>query len=82
MNTYKAKGVCATEIKFEVEGNIIKYVSFSSGCNGNLKGISALIEGMDVDDVIKKIKGTDCKNRGTSCPDQLAIALENWKRGM
>lgn len=79
MNHYTTKGVCCKEIQFEVEGEVIKNVRFESGCNGNLKGLSSLVDGMKLDDVIRKIKGTTCGKRKTSCPDQLAIALENWK---
>ena len=63
-----------------VEDGIIVSVKFTGGCNGNTQGISALIKGMKVTDAIKKLKGIDCNGRGTSCPDQLAIALENILR--
>ena len=79
MNTYKTKGTCSTEINFEVENNIIKSVEFVRGCEGNLQGISALVKGMNIDDAISKLEGIDCRNRGTSCPDQLAKALKEWK---
>lgn len=75
MNTYKTKMTCSTEINFEVENNIIKEVSFVNGCSGNLQGIAALVKGMEVDTAIDKLKGIDCRGRGTSCPDQLAQAL-------
>lgn len=74
--TYQTQGVCSSQIDFEVEDGIVKNVRFTRGCNGNTQGISALVEGMSVDDVISKLKGTNCNGRGTSCPDQLAIALE------
>ena len=74
--SYTTRGVCSRQINFEIENNIVKKVTFIGGCNGNLKGISSLVEGMQVNDVIKKLKGTDCGGKGTSCPDQLACALE------
>lgn len=80
MLVYKTKGVCSHEIQLDLDGDIIKSVRFVGGCNGNTKGISQLVEGMKIDDVINKLKGTDCGGRGTSCPDQLALALEAAKR--
>ena len=74
---YKTKGTCSTNIHFEVEDGKVKNVSFTGGCNGNLKGISALVEGMKVEDVIDKLEGTTCSFKPTSCPDQLAKALKN-----
>lgn len=74
--TYQPQGVCSAQIDFEVEEGIVKNVRFTRGCNGNTQGISALVEGMQVDEVIKRLKGTNCNGRGTSCPDQLARALE------
>ncbi|MDV4150612.1 TIGR03905 family TSCPD domain-containing protein [Clostridium sp. AL.422] len=79
MFVYKTKGVCSTEIHLDIENNIIKKVDFIRGCEGNLLGISVLVSGMNVDDAIIKLKGIDCKNRGTSCPDQLSKALEEYK---
>ena len=76
IHTYKTHGTCSREIQFEVNDGIVSNVKFVSGCNGNLQGIGALVEGMKVEDVIKKLKGIDCGGRGTSCPDQLAHALE------
>lgn len=76
---FKTKGTCSTEINFEVEDNKVKSVSFVGGCNGNLKGISSLVEGMSVDDVITKLEGTTCGFKSTSCPDQLAKALKEYK---
>ena len=77
--TYKTKGTCSREIGFDIEGNIVKNVSFFMGCNGNTQGISKLVEGMTVDEVIKRLEGIDCGGRGTSCPDQLAKALKEAK---
>lgn len=74
--TYKTHGTCSREITFEIDNGIVTKVSFISGCNGNLQGISHLVEGMKVEDVIEKLKGINCNGRGTSCPDQLARALE------
>ena len=74
--TYTTRGVCSRQISFEVENGILKNVSFSGGCNGNTQGISKLVEGMEINEVIKRLKGTDCGGKNTSCPDQLAQALE------
>ena len=73
---YRTKGVCSQMIHFDIEDNKVKNVSFVGGCNGNLQGISRLIEGMDVDEAISKIKGIRCGFKSTSCPDQLAKALK------
>lgn len=78
MYTYKTKGVCSREIKFEVNNNKITKLSFIGGCDGNLQGLSRLVEGLDINDAIKKLKGIDCGGRGTSCPDQLSKALEEF----
>ena len=74
--TFTPTGVCSRKIDFEVENGVIMHLQYTGGCNGNLKGISALAVGMKVDDVIARLKGVDCGGRGTSCPDQLARALE------
>lgn len=76
--TYYPKGVCSRQFDFEIEDNIIKDLVVTGGCNGNLKGISSLIKNMNVKDVIEKIKGTTCGFKDTSCPDQIALALENY----
>ena len=73
---YKTKGTCSQRIIFEIEENIVRNVQFIGGCNGNLQGIGRLVEGMDVDEVIKRIEGTHCGFKPTSCPDQLANALK------
>ena len=78
---YKTNGVCSRTIFFEVEDNKVKNVQFVGGCNGNLKGIAALVEGMDIDDVIARVEGTTCGMKSTSCPDQLAQALKSAKNG-
>ncbi len=74
---YKTSGTCSSAIDLEVEDDIIKSVSFTGGCNGNLQGISRLVEGMKVEDAISKLKGIRCGFKNTSCPDQLARALES-----
>lgn len=79
MAVYKTKGVCSRSIEFEIEDDIVKFVKFNGGCSGNTQGIASLVQGMKVDDVIKRLKGTDCNGKGTSCPDQLAKALEEAK---
>ena len=77
--TYKTSGTCSREILFEVENGKVKNVQFIGGCNGNLKGIGALVEGMDIDDVIARVEGIHCGMKSTSCPDQLAQALKAAK---
>ena len=72
---YKTKGTCSQRIFFDVEEGKVKNVQFVGGCNGNLKGIAALVEGMDVADVIARVEGIRCGMKATSCPDQLAKAL-------
>ncbi|BFK21551.1 TIGR03905 family TSCPD domain-containing protein [Mediterraneibacter glycyrrhizinilyticus] len=73
---YRPKGVCSQSIDFDIEDNKVKNVSFVGGCNGNLQGISRLIEGMDVNEAISRIEGIRCGFKSTSCPDQLAKALK------
>lgn len=73
---YKTKGTCSQRILFDIEDGNVKNVQFIGGCNGNLQGISKLVEGMDAADVIERIKGIHCGMKPTSCPDQLATALE------
>ncbi len=73
---YTPVGVCSRNIEIEVEDGIVKAVKFTGGCEGNTQGVAALIKGMKVEEAIKRLKGIDCRGRGTSCPDQLAIALE------
>ncbi|MBQ7359481.1 MAG: TIGR03905 family TSCPD domain-containing protein [Lachnospiraceae bacterium] len=74
---YMTKGTCSTEIDIEVADGVIQSVSFTRGCNGNLQGISALVKGMKVEDAIARLKGIKCGAKDTSCPDQLARALES-----
>lgn len=77
MYTYSTKGVCSREINFELEDNKVKNISFTGGCDGNLKGLCSLAEGMEVEAVIEKLKGISCGPRSTSCPDQLSKALKD-----
>lgn len=76
---YKTKGTCSQRILFEIEDNKLHNVQYIGGCNGNLKGIGSLVEGMDVDEVIARLEGTTCGFKSTSCPDQLAQALKQAK---
>ena len=80
--TYQTKGTCSREIIFEIEDNKIVNVEFIGGCNGNLKGISSLVKGMDIDEIIARLEGTTCGMKATSCPDQLATALKEAKASM
>ena len=73
---YTTQGTCSRFIDFDLEDGIIKNVVFTGGCNGNLKGIGALVEGMDAEEAIKRLTGIRCGFKATSCPDQLAKALE------
>ena len=79
MYQYKTKGTCSQMIVFDVEDGKVMNVSFMGGCNGNLKGIGALVEGMPVDEVIARVEGITCGMKKTSCPDQLAQALKAYK---
>ena len=73
---YKTKGTCSQMISFDVEDGKVHNVQFLGGCNGNLKGIGALVEGMRVEEVISRVEGIRCGMKSTSCPDQLARALK------
>ena len=79
--TYKTKGTCSRSIEFDVEDGVLQSVRFADGCDGNLQGISNLVKGMMVEDVIEKLRGIDCDGKGTSCPDQLSKALEAFTAG-
>lgn len=79
--TYKTQGTCSRSITMDIEDGKLKNVSFMGGCNGNLKGISALCQGMDIDDVITRLEDIKCGFKSTSCPDQLARALKAYKAG-
>ena len=76
---YYPKGTCSTKINLDIENNTINDIAIENGCNGNLKGIRNLLIGMNIDTVISKFKGIECHNKGTSCPDQIAKALEAYK---
>ena len=76
--SYKTRGVCSQYINFELNDGIVTNVQFLGGCNGNLKGIAALVEGMDVADVIARVEGIRCGMKSTSCPDQLAKAIRAY----
>ena len=79
---YQTKGTCSRQIILEIEDNKIVSVEYIGGCNGNLKGISSLVKGMDIDEVIARVEGTTCGMKATSCPDQLAQALKQAKAEM
>lgn len=77
---YKTSGVCCSDIEFEIQEGVIKTVSFNGGCAGNALGLSKLLAGMSVDEVITKLEGTKCGRKSTSCPDQLSKALKEWRK--
>lgn len=72
---YKTRGVCSARIEFDLDGGLVRNVRFTNGCSGNTQGVSRLVEGMDANEAVKRLKGINCNGRGTSCPDQLAIAI-------
>jgi len=76
---YMTKGVCSAAIDFDVENNVLKNVKFTGGCSGNTQGVAALVEGMEIDEVIKRCENIKCGFKNTSCPDQLAKALKSYK---
>lgn len=76
---YKTSGTCSSAIDFEVEDGIVKEVKFIGGCNGNTQGVAALVKGMPVEEVISRLEGIKCGFKSTSCPDQLAKALKEWR---
>ena len=78
--TYRPRGVCSRLMEIEVEDNKIVSVDVTGGCDGNLKGISRLVEGMDVDEAIRRMHGIRCGGKPTSCPDQLSIALSQYRQ--
>lgn len=79
---YKTKGVCASQINIEVQDGIVKEVSFLGGCAGNTAGLSKLVEGMPVEEVINRLEGIRCGFKATSCPDQLAKALKEYNQNL
>ncbi len=76
MHTYTTKGTCSKAINFDIKDGKVSNVQFVGGCDGNTHGVAALVEGMDANEAIRRLKGIDCRGRGTSCPDQLAKAIE------
>ena len=76
---YRTQGTCSQLIEFELEDNIVKNVKFTGGCNGNLKAVAALVEGMSIDDIIGRVEGITCGFKQTSCCDQFAQALKQAK---
>ena len=79
---YKTHGVCSRLMRFDIEDNIIHNVEIVGGCSGNSQGVASLVEGMDIDEVIRRTKGIRCGWKETSCPDQLAQALTAAKEKM
>jgi len=79
---YSTRGTCARKILFDIEDGKVRNVKFIDGCSGNTQGVAALTEGMDVDEVIARLKGIRCGRKPTSCPDQLAQALEKAKESI
>ncbi len=77
---YVTKGVCSREINFDVVDGKVHNVKYLGGCSGNTQGVGALVEGMDIDEAIARLRGIRCGSKPTSCPDQLAIALEHYKQ--
>ena len=76
MNTYKTRGTCSRAIQYEINDGIVTECYFVGGCMGNTQGVAALVKGMRVEEAVARLKGIKCGARGTSCPDQLARALE------
>ena len=76
---YYPKGVCSIKMVFNIDGDIIKKLKIIGGCPGNTVGVSKLVEGKSIDEVINLLKGIPCGNKGTSCPDQISIALKEYK---
>lgn len=80
MEQYSTKGTCSREISFDSDGERVYNIRFVGGCHGNTQGISALADGMKIDELIEKVSNIDCSGRGTSCPAQLAIAVQKAKK--
>ena len=76
---YRPRGVCSQRIEIDVEDGCVQYVKFTGGCSGNLQGISRLVKGMPVEEVISRVEGIRCGFKPTSCPDQLAQALKQFR---
>ena len=75
---FTPKGVCSRNMNFDIENGAIRNLKVMGGCNGNLKGIASLVEGMKIEDVVSRLEGIDCGGKGTSCPDQLAKAVKPY----
>ena len=75
---YKTRGTCSSKILFDVDDGIVHNLEYIGGCNGNLQGMSRLVEGMNIDDVIARVQGIHCGMKPTSCPDQLSRAIEQY----
>ncbi|MDR0553728.1 MAG: TIGR03905 family TSCPD domain-containing protein [Treponema sp.] len=82
MFEYKTKGTCSTKISFDLKDGVVHEVVFTNGCNGNLKALSRLVEGMRVEELVSRLKGIECGGRKTSCADQLAGAVEQAAGGV
>ena len=82
MSVFRTRGVCAQAIEYEVLDGVVHNVKFIGGCSGNTQGIAKLVEGMDANEVIDRLEGVKCGSKPTSCPDQLAVALEAVKAGV
>ena len=80
MIDYNTTGTCSTKVQFELKEGKVYSVSFEGGCPGNLKALGILVEGMDADEIVKKLKGVRCGGKNTSCSDQLAIAVEHYSQ--
>ena len=78
---YKTSGVCSRSIEIEIENDVVVSVKYIGGCSGNTQGVAALVAGMSVDEAIKRLSGIRCGFKNTSCPDQLAVALKEYKEG-
>ena len=77
--SYTTKGVCSRRIEIDVENNVVTKVRFEGGCSGNTQGVAALVAGMTIDEAISRLSGIRCHTKPTSCPDQLATALREYK---
>ncbi len=78
---YYPKGICPMKLEFDLDGDVVTNIVFTGGCNGNLKAISTLVDGMTVDEICEKLAGNTCGSKQTSCADQLSIALTKAKNG-
>ena len=76
---YTPKGVCSRKMTIEIDGDTVTSLNVDGGCHGNLQGISSLVKGMKIDEIISRLDGINCRGKGTSCPDQLASALKQYK---